>query len=392
MSCEKSKGDTLADAISRRNFLSHVTMLGAFGIANPYPIRGETGQGGRCVLTAADSLLLYEGLLDRVGSDAVSLAGQKVARNLEDCGSTLAKLSSLLKELRAAVSAEAPSQLMRDLGLLLRQTDSNLTLTRFEAQHTTGQFAELRVQDDSMASVLKRVAADCDLSKNPHLKDLIQKMTDLIDSKNTAMQNYQMSYDDWNKTTALIARAIDNIRERMRSAGSIIETNADGEPLGSAAAADAEKEVSSALVMLDGDTLTSDSAAKNTLKGVLTAIMKALGGGAHAHTALRLASYSTYSLHTPVSGTLSIDASQSTAMDAVRGVVRKANYFDPSPGGFWQVVTCVAICLPIWLAYRWPDEKETRVSLIRGSLFLVKGATPARYVDIATDLASAYQS
>jgi hypothetical protein len=391
-------------ARSRRRFLLSAPALSIFGIAAPYLMAGEMPD--RCTLTAADSLLLYQGLLDQVRSDAISFAGRNVAQDLQECGETLTKLSLLLKELGATVKGKNSSRLSHDLELLTNHATGDLTLTNLATRSGLGPglVGQLISMDQLTSSSLAALSADCDLAEDSDIKELIKKMSQVIESKTEAMRRYQVSIDDWNKTVTRICRLTDEIRQKMAIAGSVIAVNsevaapeASSSPADKAIAplTDAEHALSSAIRILDDVEVpvSSDKSARATLTGVLAATISILKSRPRIQATLLPVNYAIPSVHR-VAGPLvpSLDAAQSSAMDSVRKVVHTSRYFDPSPGGFWQAVTCVTICLPVWLAYKWPDEKETRANLIRGSLFLVKGAVPSSYRDIANDLAAAYQS
>jgi hypothetical protein len=247
----------------------------------------------------------------------------------------------------------------------------------------------LLAMKDLTASALATLAANCDLSEDSDIKDILRDMSQVFEIRNDQLHKYQNSMDELQKSAKKIDNLADEFKKQLSIAGSIIAANSSMSGFASSSKPtsslrDAEQTLNDVINLLDHLEVASDNSSKEVLKGVLMGIVIALKKG--TQDGFSPVSYAVSSSNS--SSYLSVpflDTAKSTVMENVRQVVRNSEYFDP--GGFWQVISCVTICLPVWLAYH---EEQTKSNLIRGSLFLVKGANSNRYGDIARELAKAH--
>jgi len=328
-----------------------------------------------------------------VETEAISTAGKSVAFHLRDCGDTLASLRSLLSKLEATVKTKNSSRFLNDFKSLIDSTSGGLRLTQ-AAVHggVDTQFTgQITLMNGVAAASLNKLLADCDLSEDADVKNLVRQMLEMINQQNDSIEKYQDSIRTWDREAKRIRRVVEDIRKQMSIAGSVIAENGFFSAVSSKRTppplSQAKEALLSSIYLLDTLAIPEQNSSKQTLKEFLEATLSSFTKEPQANLALARYSGSdpeTESHYSPIS---LFDPVKSTIMVNVRDLVQQSEYFDPT-GGFWTITTCIAICLPVWSTYK---EIPMRKELIRSALFLVRGAKSQRYSDIADRLSTADQ-
>jgi hypothetical protein len=80
-------------------------------------------------------------------------------------------------------------------------------------------------------------------------------------------------------------------------------------------------------------------------------------------------------------------------IEKIRQLVRDGKYFNP--GSTTQIVNCIAVCLPVWIAYRGntPDKVSDRKRIIASAIFwgLIRGIKSDDHPDLADKLQGIYE-
>lgn len=387
---------------SRRKMLGAIASFG-FTISASRPLAAQACPG-RLSLSISDSLLQYQGLLDRVESEAISHAGLECAAAYEKCSALLSSLEESLKKLQTRLKAQSRSaewQEDRDQGTALEQSIS--LLQAHMGSPLSLRVAGNRLLETALVATLTQISQNCVLDPDGKIQQLIGDMLNEITRQTEASRNAAISQEQWNNHVREIRAILGNCADSIDEASARL-TSYLANPSSAPGEIDRVKQslntAITALMGLDNvayfaaavspDVDQTRYSAKQTLRGLLEASRDSLHNIVSISHPLASNSLLDYSDGVPQA---SFD--NNSLIGAVTSIVHNDLYFKPSPGSVFQVVQCIAICLPIWANFPGNDPKNhgLRKDLIQSTLefevFLRIKRDPDSLVRLADALAGA---
>jgi len=400
----KSSAKTSEPVASRRRLLALLPPLGA-GLLAPRFAAAEPCEP-RLLVSVADSLLQYRSILESAGSEATDNAGRRMAHKYQQSrdlwGELKVKLEELLQHLKAANSRASVD------GLPFPEETGAIEKNIAWIKGGLGSPAEVRKAralslQMAMASMMQQIARNCTLDPGNKIQSLITEILDDLNGQGQTDQGADDAEQQWNQQVGAINGTTSDCESKLVEAAQLLTLALQSAADESASIARAKAILSDISATLTNQIGAVERASALAAKGtgeapakfhwektkVLVAILDAA-----ENTIGRAEAASYFPNGIQMGGIVpAIRIDRSSLLGRVIDVVRKPNYFKPSPGSDYLALGCVVALLPIWWNYPNVDEQAKRENLIRSILDLgvvpsVNSGDDATYSEVVHDLAA----
>jgi hypothetical protein len=385
--------------LNRRPFLRNFLGLG-MGIATrtfdrPQDDKLRLAEGQT---SSADSLFLYTNLLDRVSNEAFHLMADAVAIDYQDCSKLLDQfgqdLSDLRRELCETSTGTAQNQTERKLDAAHQDVESLRVSLSSPPRQADGALSMASMIAQGMGRCVGKLLPDGEITLNSKARQILSDMLVLVDKQQAIAAKAASRQLDLNRAWQKMYLKFETMRSDLLSAARDIlqagDLRAGADDIKSILNLANNKIEITVAELKKVQVHQQGVGTKNDLTTLLGAVQATLSPN-------KTQTVTSISFRTPYRAGQDFDSIGITALsresqsdeklqDRVISIVRE-NF---QPGSNIQAWECMALCMPVWIAFSGNEDVRirTRKNLIQGALVVFR---EVRNIErVALDLAVAY--